>query len=316
MQLGAHETMEVHECLLEKVNVITHFNIYAKEAKNQQLKDMIVRHQQEEITSYNEIVNITRGNNGFTPVPSNTNVKGVSNQQIRYGLNNPPQISPQSDTSLTDREIAIAMLLCHKNAARNCTQATLEAADPNLRLALFNSAATCTNQAYEVFLFMNEKGLYQVPTLKSQTAETFLNTYQPAEEQVMAQYGMQSGQNMGYDNQNNAGQNMGYDNQNNAGQNMGYNNQNNAGQNMGYYNQNNAGQNMGYNNQNNAGQNMGYSNQNNAGQNMGYNGQNNSQMGGNMNAGWNNSVQYGSGTNSGGASSPYQGSNYQGMMWQ
>jgi spore coat protein CotF len=244
MPFGAHETMEVHECLLEKVNMITHFNIYAKEAKDSQLLDMIVRHQQEEIASYNEIVNITRGNNGFTPVPPNTNVRGVNNQQIQYGLNNPPQMSPQSDANLTNREIAIAMLLCHKNGARNCTQAALEAADPNLRLALFNSAATCMNQAYEVFLFMNKQGLYQVPAFRNQTAETFLNIYQPAGEQLMAQYGMQSGQNMDY------------------------------------------------------------------------NSQNNSQMGGSMNVGSYNSVLYGAGNNRGGASSPNQGSNYQGGMWQ
>jgi spore coat protein CotF len=204
MPFGAHETMEVHECLLEKVNMITHFNIYAQQAKDPQLQDMLARHQQEEIASYNEIVNITRGNNGFTPVPPNTNIRGASNQQIRYGLNNPSQFSPQPDASLSDREIAVAMLLCHKNGARNCTQATLEAADPNLRLALLNSAATCMNQAYEVFLFMNQRGLYQVPTLKNQTAETFLNIYQPVDEQIMAQYGMQSGQNMGYNNQNNS----------------------------------------------------------------------------------------------------------------
>jgi spore coat protein CotF len=252
MQFGAHETMEVHECLLEKVNVITHFNIYAKEAKNPQLQDIIARHQQEEIASYNVIVNITRGNNGFTPVPPNTNVRGVSNQQIRYGLNNPPQMSPQSDTTLTDREIAIAILLCHKNGARTCTQAALEAADPNLRLALLNSAATCMNQAYEVFLFMNEQGMYQIPMLKNQTAETFLNIYQPAGEQMMAQYGMQSGQNMGMQ----SGQNMGYDNQYNA------------------------------------------------------------KMGGNMNVGSPNSTLYGSNNNRSNASSPYQGSNYQGMMRQ
>jgi spore coat protein CotF len=264
MQFGAHETMEVHECLLEKVNVITHFNIYAKEAKNPQLQDMIMRHQQEEITSYNEIVNITRGNNGFTPVPPNTNVSGANNQQIRYGLNNPPQFSPQSDTSLTDREIAIAMLLCHKNGARNCTQATLEAADPNLRLALLNSAATCMNQAYEVFLFMNEKGLYQVPTLKNQTTETFLNIYQPVDQQVMDQYGMQSGMQ--------------------SGQNMGYNTQNNT-QMSGNMNGN-------------------------------MNGNMTSNMNGNMNVGSPNSLLYGSGSNRGGASSPYQRSNYQGMMWQ
>lgn len=214
MPFGAHETMEVHECLMEKINLITHFNLYAKEAKNPQLLDMIMRHQQEEMMSYNEIVGLTRGNSQFNPIPPNTNVSGINNQHIQYGLNNPPQFTPNVDASLNDQEIAIAMLLCHKNAARNCTQATLECADPNLRRAMLNSAASCMNQAYEVFLFMNEQGLYQVPTMKNQTTQTFLNSYQPANSSFENQYnvpvGMQNGAQNGYYGQSNyaAGSNL------------------------------------------------------------------------------------------------------------
>jgi spore coat protein CotF len=200
MPYGAHETMEVHEILLEKINMITHFNLYAREAKNPQLLDMIVRHQQEEIRAYNEIVAYTHDYNRFTPVPPNTNIRGINPEQIQYGLNKPPQFVPQSDTVLSDWEVATAMLLCHKNAARNSTWATLECADPNLRQLLLNSAANCANQAYEVFLFMNQQGMYQVPTLRSHTAKTLLHSYQPAGPSLEAQY---SGQNTGY-----AGQTM------------------------------------------------------------------------------------------------------------
>jgi spore coat protein CotF len=198
MQFGAHETMETHEILMEKINMITHFNLYAKQARNPQLLDMILRHQQEEIVSYNEIVAFTRGDNRFSPISPNTDIRGVSNQQIQYGLNNPPQFAPQANATLDDGEIAIAMLMCHKNAARNGTWAALECADPNLRRTLMNSAASCINQAYEVFLFMNEQGLYQVPTLSGQTAEAFLNRYQPAGRSLEQQYAMQGGQSQGY----------------------------------------------------------------------------------------------------------------------
>jgi spore coat protein CotF len=210
MPFGAHETMEMHEVLMEKINVITHFNLYAKQTKNPQLLDMIVRHQQEEMRSYNEIIAFTRGNSRFSPIPSNTEISGISNQQIQYGLSNPPQFAPQADATLNDNEIAIAMLLCHKNGARNCSWASLECADPNLRRTLFNSAATCTNQAYEVFLFMNEQGLYQVPTLNSQTAETLLHRYQPASESLEAQYAMHTSQGLnGYSGQGQTGHGTG-----------------------------------------------------------------------------------------------------------
>ncbi|HUC94159.1 MAG TPA: spore coat protein [Paenibacillus sp.] len=191
MPFGAHESMETHEILMEKINCISHFNLYAQEVKNPQLMDMIVRHQQEEIRSYNEIVNYTHDYNGFSPIPPHTNIQGITPQQIRYGLHNPPEFAPQADARFYDGEIATAMLLCHKNGARNCSSAALECADPNLRMLMMNSAATCMNQAYEVFLFMNEQGLYQVPTLKDHTAKTLLHRYQPAGEALQAQYGVQ-----------------------------------------------------------------------------------------------------------------------------
>lgn len=190
MRFGAHEIMETHEILLEKINAITHFNLYAREAKHPQLRDMIGRHQQEEIGSYNEIVALTRGSNQFNPIPSNTPIDGVTNQTIQYGLRKPPQFAPQPNSTLSDRDIAIGMLCCHKNGARNCTWASLECADPNLRRTLFNCAATCNHQAYEVFLFLNQQGVYQVPTLQSETAENFLSSYQPAPDRLQAQYGM------------------------------------------------------------------------------------------------------------------------------
>lgn len=200
MQFGAHESMEVHECLLEKINMITHFNLYAGETRNPQLQDMIARHQNEEIQMYNQLVNYVQGEiKGFSPIAPNTNIRGINHQQIQYGVNQPPQYGPESDARFSDWEIAVAMLQCHKNSAMNGTRAALECADPNLRLMLQNSVATCVNQAYEVFLFMNQQGQYPVPTLNEQTA--FLNTYQPANQDLQAQY---AGHSM---NQNAAGQN-------------------------------------------------------------------------------------------------------------
>jgi spore coat protein CotF len=45
------------------------------------------------------------------------------------------------------------------------------------------SANTCANEAYEVFLFMNQQGQYQVPTIQNHTAKTLLHSFQPAEQQ-------------------------------------------------------------------------------------------------------------------------------------
>ncbi|MBT2755692.1 spore coat protein [Mesobacillus foraminis] len=194
MPFGAHETMEVHEILTEKLNMISHFNLYASQTKNPELRKMITRHQQEEIKSYDAIVAYTHDYTQFTPVPPNTSVNQVMPDDIKYGLNNPSMLAPETNAVLNDYEVASAMLIAHKNGAMNGVRASLEIADPNLRQMLVNGAFNCINQAYEVFLFMNQQGMYQIPQIKDHTAKTFLHSFQPVGESVKAQYPNQAGQ--------------------------------------------------------------------------------------------------------------------------
>jgi spore coat protein CotF len=198
MPFGAHEAMEIHEILNEKVNMITHFNLYATQTKNPELKEMITRHLQAAIQSYDAIVAYTHDYHPFSPVPANTNISQVKPEQIQYGLNNPTMVAPETNSALNDFEVASAVLLCHKNSANNSMKASLEMADPNLRQMLVNSAVNCSNQAYEVFLYMNNQGLYQVPKIKDHTAKTYLHSYQPSGESLKAQYAVNPGQNQGY----------------------------------------------------------------------------------------------------------------------
>lgn len=193
MKFGAHEVMETHEMLSSMINEISHHNLYAKEASNPQLKDMIVRHRQHAIASYNEIVQYTQGGDNGSyrmiqqqePMPMQAGGM-MQNAQIQYGLRHPAQHSPESNTAFSDWEIASAMLICHKNGARNAMTAALECADPNLRTMMLNCANACANHAYETFLFMNQQGMYQVPTMQEQTTQTYLNAYQPAAADMMS----------------------------------------------------------------------------------------------------------------------------------
>lgn len=199
MPFGAHETMEIHEILTEKLNMISHFNLYASQTKSPELREMITRHLQEEIKSYDGIVAYTHDYTQFKPIPPNTSVNHVQPDQIQYGLNNPSMLAPETNAVFNDYEVASAMLICHKNGATNGVKASLEMADPNLRQMLMNGAVNCINQAYEVFLFMNQQGMYQIPQIKDHTAKTFLHSFQPAGESFKAQYPDQTGQNAGQD---------------------------------------------------------------------------------------------------------------------
>lgn len=111
----------------------------------------------------------------------------VGPQQIAYGLDNPQPQMPQAQSRLSDQQIASAMLSWHKNSAQNHMKASLECADSNVRQMLINGSVTCANQAFEVFVWMNGHGLYQVPTMQDHTAKTYLHSYQPVQQQAVQQ---------------------------------------------------------------------------------------------------------------------------------
>ncbi len=200
MTFGAHETMEVHEILNEKINVINHLALYAEQVQSTPLKSLIDHQLQGSIQVYNQLVHYTHTYNTAqaNPMQTNSNTMNpnmtnqsmmnqgmmkqgeqVSYQDIQYGLQQPAAVSPQMKGRLSDQQILCAMLMSHKNGAKNAMLAALECADPNLRQMLMNASITCANQAFETFFMMNQQGQYQVPTLNDQTAKTFLHTYQP-----------------------------------------------------------------------------------------------------------------------------------------
>ncbi|MCY9593653.1 spore coat protein [Paenibacillus chitinolyticus] len=198
MPFGAHETLEVHEVLTEKINMIQHFSFYARQARHPQVKAIAEHHLQAGVQHYNELVAYThdysaaRGHAPYGQPPF------VSVQDILYGLRHPAPVSPETDGSFNDEQILSAILCCHKNSAKNQMTAALECADPNVRRMLLTAADAAADHAYEVFLFMNSQGQYQVPTLHDHTAKTYLHTFQPVRESDFGQITGNYGQGYGY----------------------------------------------------------------------------------------------------------------------
>ncbi|MBW7476443.1 spore coat protein [Paenibacillus oenotherae] len=184
MPFGAHETMEVHESLNEKINTINHFSLYAQQAQHPMVRELVERHLQQAVQCYNQLVAYTHNYQAAsgTPVSANTtgSITNTSHHNILYGLRQPAPVAPHTSASLDDQQILSAVLSCHKNTAKNSMSASLECADPNVREMLIHGALDANNGAYEVFLLMNQQGQYQVPTLNDHTAKTFLHTFQPA----------------------------------------------------------------------------------------------------------------------------------------
>ncbi|KAB2952406.1 spore coat protein [Heliorestis acidaminivorans] len=175
-KIGAHELIMTHEVLTSTIDTINTFELYRPHIKDQRLSQIVdnqLRHMQ---SNYQSLVSFlqTRQNQSShsyrTPIQSSP----------AYGLRNPAPQQPNSNVNqIDDRDIASGILSCSKSLAMKTTVAALECADPTLRQIMNSTIQSCINQAYETFQFMNQKGMYQVPTLASNTTQTMINTYQP-----------------------------------------------------------------------------------------------------------------------------------------
>jgi spore coat protein CotF len=185
MPFGAHETMEVHEILNEKINMINHFTLYAEQAQSSQVRSLVEHQLKSAIGHYDQLVAYThdysaseQGRGQVTPF---YRIANTSYQDIQYGLHQPASTAPQYRGGFNDQQILASVLSCHKNSAKNGFWASLECADPNVRQMLMEGAFAANNHAYETFLLMNQQGQYQVPTMNDHTAKTYLHTYQPVQ---------------------------------------------------------------------------------------------------------------------------------------
>ncbi len=179
MKFGAHEVIEASEILHEKANLIQHLALYEQEAQSEQLRSMIRRQLDATIQSYDQIVAYTSDASARQGMLPNAQQPDVRVENIKYGLRNPQPFVPQRTGRFNDVMIQQALLTWHKASAGSHLQRGLEVSDANLRQMFLNGAIACFNQAYETFVWMNQQGYYQVPTLETQTTQTFLNTFQP-----------------------------------------------------------------------------------------------------------------------------------------
>jgi len=173
-ELGAHETMELHEVLTDTIDGINQFQLYRPHVKDPQLRTILDNQISFMTNEYNNMVQtVTQHTRGDA-----VSYRGVKNVSPSYGLSTPSPNAPNvSPNEMDDRDVASGMLGCHKTSSVLRMTASLEFADPTLRRILQQGAINCSEQASEVWSFMNQKGMYQVPTMKQMTTNTTINSF-------------------------------------------------------------------------------------------------------------------------------------------
>ncbi|PPB10611.1 spore coat protein [Brevibacillus laterosporus] len=177
--LGAHEVLDLHEVLDGMINTSNNMQMYRAYVRDPQLMSILDNQLQFHLQSYNMLIATLQKTNYQSSIQER-HMKRLGYGQPTYGLRQPAPVAPSTSTQeIDDRDIASCTLGLHKSAATIKMMATLECADPTLRRALSQAAVNCADMAYEVWQYMNQRGYYQVATLKEVTTQTMINTYQP-----------------------------------------------------------------------------------------------------------------------------------------
>lgn len=182
--LGAHETVEIHEVLTSAINAIHTMQLYRPYARDPRLAQIMDKQLQFSINEYNHFVQTLQNISGqsqtmTTSASPSASYSGTQTFTPIYGLDNPPLQSPNmSPVQIDDRDVASSLLGIHKASASMKIIAALECANPQLRAMLQQSAINCSEQAYEIWQYMNRSGYYQVPTMKEMTTNTVLSRYE------------------------------------------------------------------------------------------------------------------------------------------
>lgn len=177
IDFGAHEVLEIHEVLTDAIDGINQFQLYRPHVQDQELMGILDRQLSFMHQEYNGMVNLLNQRGMQQAVP----YRAPKNSAPKYGLHNPtPETPNRSMNEMDDRDVASGMLGCSKSSASMKMMGSLECADPELRKVLVQGSINCNEMAYETWSYMNQKGYYQVPTMKDVTTQNVLNTYQPA----------------------------------------------------------------------------------------------------------------------------------------
>ncbi|WP_102349099.1 spore coat protein [Bacillus sp. Marseille-P3661] len=184
LRFGAHEYLETQE-LVRKVSADIELHaVCAEMTQDQELKSLLTRHIQGMQQTFQQSVNALQNKGISANTTMNTSQYGLhTNTQPKVGLHNPTMYPPNPNAQrLSDVTICTILLNSHKAGSVFGMQWANECVDPQLRQLHITCATNCNAMAYEIWQYMNAKGMYQVPQLADHTMQTMnnaFNTMQP-----------------------------------------------------------------------------------------------------------------------------------------
>lgn len=180
MNHGAHEVLDVHEVLSTMIAGLNHFVLFRDKVQAPELLSILDRQYAFMLDEYN--ITVEAFKTGHDPKHPTRSYNMQIGNDFTYGLTpGEPKKPIQSADELNDAMISGFMLGMHKAGATGKTGAALESTNPVVRRVLQDSIPNCIEMAYEISLYQNKQGVYQVPKLSPTDMNTMLHMYGQAQ---------------------------------------------------------------------------------------------------------------------------------------
>ncbi|WP_416148829.1 spore coat protein [Salipaludibacillus sp. HK11] len=164
---GGHELYDAHEVISGVMGVLDHYKMYEQHLQDQALKKILNRQSSFLTELYNIMVESLQ--TGEKPSKSTHIYHMEQSNNVMYGLETTQPKKPiQSVSEISDENISGLMLGQVKGLASLMAMTALEMTNPVLRRVTADSVPNLIEMSFDVFLYQNKQGYYQVPQLADQ----------------------------------------------------------------------------------------------------------------------------------------------------
>ncbi|SHE76972.1 Spore coat protein CotF [Seinonella peptonophila] len=181
MNHGGHELNDVQEVLKSTIGLLEQYVLFRDHIQDQELSQILDRQYQFILDEYNMLVQSF--STGQDPTHGTKKYEMIENNDtITYGLTpGQPKTPKMSTNEINCACISGFMLGLLKTMASAKTMASLEVTNPVVRRVLQDSIPNCIEMAYELSLWQNRKGHYQIAQYSPSDMQTILHGFATAQ---------------------------------------------------------------------------------------------------------------------------------------
>jgi len=182
MNHGGHEVFDMHEVLSGMIGVLEQYMMFREQVKDPELLDILDRQHRFISSQYNITTECFR--TGQKPSQETATYMMKEDRQFVYGLKDAqPKQPKQSVQAIDDACISSFMLGLMKTNCSALAMAAPEVTNPVCRRVLADQIPHYIEMAYEIFLYQNKHGYYQVPQLAPQDMQKMTSAFAPVQGQ-------------------------------------------------------------------------------------------------------------------------------------